>query len=156
MIVLIFVATPLLFPTGRLPSPRWRPVAAAAAMMTAALMLLTAFQPTIQLQDQDYWVDNPIGLAWIPDPETSTVGGALVGLLGACMVVAVVSLVVRFRRSQGVERQQLKWVVYAGVLLLTIPVGDAPAAATIVMPLGPDHRFPSGRCRHRDPALSAL
>jgi hypothetical protein len=125
MIILIFVATPLLFPTGRLPSPRWRPVAAAAGMTTAALMLLTAFQPTIQLQDQDYWVDNPIGLAWIPDPETSTVGGALVGLLGACMVAAVSSLVLRFRRSQGVERQQLKWVVYAGVLLLlTIPVGE--------------------------------
>jgi hypothetical protein len=125
MIVLIFVATPLLFPTGRLPSPRWRPVAAVAGMTTAALMGLTAFQPTIRLQDQDYWVDNPIGLAGVPIPETSTVGGALVGLLGACMVAAVSSLVLRFRRSQGVERQQLKWVVYAGVLLLlTIPVGE--------------------------------
>jgi hypothetical protein len=41
------------------------------------------------------------------------------------MVAAVSSLVVRFRRSQGAERQQLKWVVYAGVLLLlTIPVGE--------------------------------
>jgi hypothetical protein len=59
-----------------------------------------------------------------PRPETSTVGGALVGLLGACMVASISSLVVRFRRSQGVERQQLKWVVYVGVLLLlTIPVG---------------------------------
>jgi hypothetical protein len=125
MIVLIFVATPLLFPTGRLPSPRWRPVAVVAGMTTAALMGMTAFQPTIRLQDQNYWVDNPIGLAWIPVPETSAVGGVLVGLLAACMVAAVVSLVLRFRRSRGVERQQLKWVVYAGVLLLlTIPVGE--------------------------------
>jgi hypothetical protein len=96
-----------------------------AGTTTAALMWLTAFQPTIQLQDQNYWVDNPIGLAGTPDPETSAVGGALVGLLGACMVAAVSSLVLRFRRSQGVERQQLKWVVYAGaLLLLTIPVGE--------------------------------
>jgi hypothetical protein len=125
MIVLIFVATPLLFPTGRLLSPRWRPVAVVAGMTAATLMGLTAFQPTIQLQDQNYWVDNPIGLAGIPDPETSAVGGALVGLLGACMVAAVSSLVLRFRRSRGVERQQLKWVVYGGALLLvTIPVGE--------------------------------
>jgi hypothetical protein len=124
MFALIFVATPLLFPTGRLPSARWRPIAALAALVTVALMLLAAFQPTIKLQDQNYWVDNPIGLAGTPDPETSAVAGALLGLLTACMVAAVSSLVLRFRRARGVERQQLKWVVYAGVLLLlTIPVG---------------------------------
>jgi hypothetical protein len=130
MLALIFVATPLLFPTGRLPSARWRPVAAVAAVAAVALELLAALQPTIQLQDQNYWVDNPIGLAGIPDPETSSVAGVLVGLLGACMVAAISSLVVRFRRSRGVERQQLKWVVYAGVLLLlTIPVGAYLPAA---------------------------
>jgi hypothetical protein len=124
MLALVFVATPMLFPTGRLPSTRWRPVAAVAAVAAAALELLAALQPTIQLQDEDYWVDNPFGLAWIPDPETSAVGGALAGLLTACIVAAIISLVVRFRRSRGVERQQLKWFTYAGaLLLLTIPVG---------------------------------
>jgi hypothetical protein len=118
MLALILIATPLLFPTGRLPSARWRPVAAVAALVTVALELLGAFQPTIQLQDQNYEVDNPIGLAWIPDPDTSAVGGALVGLLAACLVAAVVSLVLRFRRSRGLERQQLKWITYAGVLLI--------------------------------------
>jgi hypothetical protein len=63
MYALIFVATPLLFPTGRLLSARWRPFAATAALVTVALVLLAALQPTIKLQDQDYWVDNPIGLA---------------------------------------------------------------------------------------------
>jgi hypothetical protein len=124
MFALIFVATPLLFPTGRLLSARWSPVAAVAALVIVALVLLAALQPTIKLQDQDYWVDNPIGVAGIPDPETSRVAGVLLGLLTACIVVAVICLVLRFRRSSGVERQQLKWVVYAGVLLLlTIPVG---------------------------------
>jgi hypothetical protein len=125
MLALILVATPLLFPTGRLPSARWRPVAAIAAVATLAILTLTALQPTIRLQDQNYWVDNPIGLAGIPDPETGAVGGALLGLLSACMVAAVISVVLRFRRSQGVERQQLKWFVYAGALLiLLIPVGE--------------------------------
>jgi hypothetical protein len=130
MLALVFVATPMLFPTGRLPSARWRPVAAVAAVVAAALELLVALQPTIRLQDENYRVDNPIGLAGIPDPETSAVGGALAGLLSACIVAAVISLVMRFRRSGGVERQQLKWVTYAGaLLLLTIPVGAYLPAA---------------------------
>ena len=124
ILALIFVATPLLFPTGRLPSARWRPVAALAALVTVALMLLAALQPTIQLQDQNYWVDNPIGMDWTPDPETGAVAGVLLGLFVGCVAAAVISLVLRFRRSRGVERQQLKWVVYAGVLLLlSIPAG---------------------------------
>jgi hypothetical protein len=120
MFALLAIATPLLFPTGRLPSARWRPVAAVAALVTVALELLFAFRPTIRLQVQDrtYAVDNPIGLAWVPDPETSAVGGALFGVLTACLVAAVLSLVLRFRRSHGVERQQLKWFTYAGVLLI--------------------------------------
>jgi hypothetical protein len=93
MFGLVFVATPLLFPTGRLPSAHWRPLAAVAAVTTVALELLAALQPTIQLQGENYWVDNPIGLARIPDPETSAVGGALVGLLTACIVAAVISVV---------------------------------------------------------------
>jgi hypothetical protein len=120
MLALLAIATPLLFPTGRLPSARWRPVAAVAALVTVALELLFAFRPTIRLQVQDrtYAVDNPIGLAWVPDPEASAVGGALFGVLTACLVAAVLSLVLRFRRSRGVERQQLKWFTYAGVLLI--------------------------------------
>ena len=101
MFALIFVATPLLFPTGRLLSARWRPFAALAALVTVALVLLAAFQPTIKLQDQDYWVDNPIGLAGTPDPEASAVAGVLLGLLTGCIVAAVISLVLRFRRSRG-------------------------------------------------------
>jgi hypothetical protein len=86
MFALVFVATPLLFPTGRLPSARWRPIAVVAAGAAVTLELLTALQPTIKLQDQNYRVDNPIGLAGIPDPETNAVGGVMVGLLTACIV----------------------------------------------------------------------
>jgi hypothetical protein len=85
MYTLVFVATPLLFPTGRLPSTRWRPVAVVAAVTAMAVELLSALQPTIQLQDQNYWVDNPIGLARIPDPDTSAVGG----ILGGCSLAAL-------------------------------------------------------------------
>ena len=61
MFAIVFVATPLLFPTGRLPSARWRPVAAVAAVTAVALELLVALQPTIKLQDENYRIDIPSG-----------------------------------------------------------------------------------------------
>jgi len=63
-------------------------------------------------------VRNPIGLAGVQDPEDSAVGAVLLGLLLVCMGAAALSVVLRFRRSQGVERQQLKWFTYAGALLI--------------------------------------
>jgi hypothetical protein len=116
LLALILVFTLLLFPTGRLLSARRRPVVMVAAIATAALTALTALPPTLTLQNEDYTVDNPIGLAGIQDPEQSTVGAALFLLFLGCMVAAVVSMVLRFRRSRGVERQQLKWFTYAGTL----------------------------------------
>jgi peptidoglycan/LPS O-acetylase OafA/YrhL len=93
-------------------------VAVVAAIATAALVALTAVQSTLTLQDTDFTVSNPIGLAGIQDPEQSTVGAVSFLLVLGCMVAAVVSIGLRFRRSQGVERQQLKWFTYAGALLI--------------------------------------
>jgi hypothetical protein len=119
---LIFIFTLLLFPTGRLPSPRWLPVAVMAAATTAAITVLLALQPTLRLEqaEQEYLVPNPIGRSWVPSPETGTVGALLFVVFLGCIVAAGASLVVRFRRSQPqtVERQQLKWFTYAGALLV--------------------------------------
>jgi hypothetical protein len=71
----------------------------------------------IRLQNEDYTVRNPIGLAGVPDPEEGVLGAVLSGLLFGCMAAAVASVVLRFRRSRGVERQQLKWFTYAAALL---------------------------------------
>jgi hypothetical protein len=114
---LILVFTPLLFPTGRLLSARWRPVAVAAAVGFAAMTVLVALQPTIRLQNEDYTLRNPIGLGGVPDPEEGVLGAVLSGLLFGCMAAAVASVGLRFRRSRGVERQQLKWFTYAAALL---------------------------------------
>jgi hypothetical protein len=108
--------TPLLFPTGRLLSPRWRPVAWLAGAATAAFMVLAALKPDLD-RAPDRVITNPIGVAWLGDPEESPVGVALLSLMGVLMLVAFGSLVARFRRSRGDERQQLKWITYAGGLL---------------------------------------
>jgi hypothetical protein len=117
-LALIVMFAVLLFPTGRPLSARWRPVAVVAAAATAALIVLSALQSTLTLQDTDYMVSNPIGLAGIQDPEHSTVGAVVFLLFLGCMLAAVASMVLRFRRSRGVERQQLKWFTYAGALLI--------------------------------------
>jgi hypothetical protein len=114
-LVLVLVFTPLLFPTGRLLSTRWRPVVVVAAAGTAVIITLSALQPT--LQNEDHPVRNPIGLAGAPDPEEGALGALLFGLLLLCSVAAVLSVVLRFRRSRGVERQQLKWFTYAAALM---------------------------------------
>jgi hypothetical protein len=114
-LVLVLVFTPLLFPTGRLLSARWRPVAVVAAAGTTAIITLSALQPT--LQNEDHPVRNPIGLAGIPDPEAGALGAVLFGLLLVCAAAAAISVVLRFRRSRGVERQQLKWFTYAAALM---------------------------------------
>ena len=66
MLGLILVFTPLLFPTGRLLSARWRPVAVVAAVAGAVITVLNALEPTITLQDRSYTVRNPLGLAGRP------------------------------------------------------------------------------------------
>ena len=115
-LVLVLVFTPLVFPTGRLLSTRWRPVAVVAAVGTAAIITMSALQPTLQNEDDP--VRNPIGLAGIPDPEEGALGAVLLGLLLVCAAAAAISVVLRFRRSQGVERQQLKWFTYAATLMV--------------------------------------
>ena len=113
---LALVFTPLLFPTGHLLSPRWRPVAWLAAAATAAFTVLATLQPNLA-RAPGRVIANPIGVAWLADLEESRVGVALLSLMGVLMLVGFGALVVRFRRSRGDERQQLKWITYAGGLL---------------------------------------
>jgi hypothetical protein len=114
-VTLSTVFTLLVFPTGRLLSARWRPIAWLTAATTATVVVLGALAPTLNLGERTK-LRNPVGLAAIPNPERGALGPVLFGLLLGCTGAAVVSLVLRFRRSQGVERQQLKWFTYAGVL----------------------------------------
>jgi hypothetical protein len=122
-IILATVFTLLVFPTGRLLSARWRPVAWLTAAITVTVVALTAFAPTLNLGERTEF-RNPIGLSAIPNAAYRALGAVLVGLLPVCTAAAVVSLVLRFRRSQGVERQQLKWFTYAGVLGFSWSVAD--------------------------------
>jgi hypothetical protein len=112
----------LLFPTGHLPSPRWRPVAWLAAGGIAALLAGLATDPgTIQ----DSGVDNPVGLdavPWLPGALTAVGGGALI----LALIGSVASVFARFRHGQAEERQQLKWLAYSAALVLAGVVASLP------------------------------
>jgi hypothetical protein len=122
-VALAVVFTPLLFPTGRLLSPRWRPVAWLAGAVTAAVVALAVLQPTFVLES-GRTVDNPIGVAAAGNPDESAAGDALTALLILTMLAAFTSLILRFRRSRGEERQQLKWFTYAAALVPFVALGD--------------------------------
>jgi hypothetical protein len=134
-LTLALVFTPLLFPTGRLLSARWRPVAVVAAITMTTIIAFTALQPTLDLQGEELTVRNPIGLNGVPESEEGALGAVLLGLLLVSAAAAAASLVLRFRRSRGVERQQLKWFTYAAtlVVLFLVMTEYLPGSAVIDM-----------------------
>jgi hypothetical protein len=99
----------LLFPDGKLPSRRWRLLAWLAGAVIAVESLSVFFTPG-PLQDLRS-VHNPFGLK--DHPWVEGLGLIVLPLLPLCMVASAVSLVLRFRRSSGVVREQIKWIAFA-------------------------------------------
>jgi hypothetical protein len=106
----IYLLLALMFPDGRLPSARWRPLAWLIGAVVLIGTVAVALSPgPIRGLDP---IDNPLGMERLPNVAVLTEA-----LLYALGVVAVGSVLVRLRRSRGVERQQIKWFAYAGVVL---------------------------------------
>jgi hypothetical protein len=117
LISLVFVYLPLLFPDGRLPSRRWLWVAVVPGIGTLAIVALGALTDTLTGQNVHYRIENPIGIEGLAPVEQLPVFGPLGVLLGVGILGAVASVVVRFRRSRGIERQQMKWFLYPASFL---------------------------------------
>src|SRR5215210_4100724 len=114
LIALTLIFTPLLFPDGKPPSPRWRFVVWGAGSALALVVFLAAFRERIEFPGIS--MDNPVGVPGIEDPEKSTLGSVLFGFFILFLVLALVSVVVRYLRSRGAQRQQLKWLLFATLL----------------------------------------
>jgi signal transduction histidine kinase len=113
--VLLLTYPLLLFPDGKLPSPRWRPVGWAVAILTVAWSMAFAFEQ----QDYTNGVDQPATNPYVSQRSAPVFDAArvwisffVIAAFGAC----VAALVVRYRRSRGVEREQIRWLMFAGVL----------------------------------------
>jgi hypothetical protein len=109
----------LLFPDGRLPSRRWRPLAWLSGAVIILLGVVSVLAPG-ELTELE-GVRNPFGLEgapWLVDAEI-----VLLLLFVACILASVVSLILRYRHSGGEMREQIKWIALAGSfvgLLLSI------------------------------------
>jgi signal transduction histidine kinase len=107
----------LLFPTGHVPTRRWRPVLwvlLAALVVNQVLFALTPGPLNSGLVELKHPVTNPLGLpaAWKGVVEALTGFAGLAVLVGAAL--SVVSLILRFRRAGPDERQQIRWLMYLG------------------------------------------
>jgi hypothetical protein len=103
----------LLFPDGRLPSRRWRPL---AWLSGAVIVLVSAgFVLSPGPMDGLGGIRNPFGLETFPWLADATLG--VMVLLPLCILASAVSLVLRFLRSRGEEREQIKWLAFAASIL---------------------------------------
>lgn len=126
----------LLFPSGTVPSRRWRSVPWLLVGGTLWALAWYAVEPRGLAPTPGLRVRNPVaieGIRGIASPMITA--GTIVALLSA--LACFVGLILRFRRSQGEERQQLRWLAYVGafslVTFIGLFVGDAlPGEAQVV------------------------
>ena len=127
----------MLFPDGRLPSRRWRPL----AWCSGAAILLASVALELEPGRLPYrgGVRNPLGIEG--HPWVQTVAVICVLLLPLCIIVSALSLISRYRHSSREGRQQIKWLAFAASFL-----GIAYLSALISgLFLAPDSLFTEGK-----------
>ncbi len=139
--VAILAVLPHLLPDGQLASPRWRPAVwlSVATVLVAAVLWATTPYDQQDFPQQLRDLANPIGHPLATHPLTVVTVGAL---LSASTSLAAASLVVRWRRSTGLARQQLKWLllgmaatVLLAVLARALPTAPVELAGLAMLPI---------------------
>jgi hypothetical protein len=133
----------LLFPDGRLPSPRWRLVAAAAVVGIALTSIGTVLGSTTEISP-GVIVTNPLGLV-SADPVLDALSSLVFFFVIGVAIACIASVFARFRIASGVERQQLKWfafgagcipaVLLGGTLFASLAPGAFAEAGSSLWPL---------------------
>jgi signal transduction histidine kinase len=121
----------LLFPEGRLPSHRWRPFLWLGVIGNVGITLAEAFgSSSADVEDAKFLTENPFEIEALA-PVLGTVAAVSWFLGAVALLAALAAIVVRFRRSRGDERQQMKWVAYAGIVIVLVLVAQGIAGAAI-------------------------
>jgi hypothetical protein len=122
LLIVPILFIPLLYPTGRLPSARWRWVAFAGLIMCLLFIVFSTFLavlgPSSGNPQRNWTVPNPIGFL----PQNAFPIQAWAVLLGVFTVLSAVSLAVRYHRASAMERTQIKWLLFACMTFVVIYV----------------------------------
>jgi signal transduction histidine kinase len=116
----LLIILPLVFPDGRLPSPRWRWLSWAGIGISFLAFVSIGFAEAtfdVGAVGRELRVSNPLHVPALGS-LAGTVDTVIWPMLLGLFVLAAGSMVLRFRRSSGVERQQLKWFAFAAVVLV--------------------------------------
>jgi hypothetical protein len=124
-VMLLLCFLPLYFPNGRLVSPRWRWVVRLALFFSVTGAAFSALRPG---EIQNEGVVNPLGLEAL-QPVFGLLDTLVFALYFILLFASAASVVVRFRRSGSVERQQIKWLAFAALAIPVWFLSNAPIQA---------------------------
>src|ERR1700724_664396 len=134
----LYFLTPLLFPDGRLPSPRWRPVVWAAVIGIVVATATSAFS-NVNFSSNFRALRDPVTVL----APLNTAYNLATSVQPIVFVLGAIAMIVRFRRAGTEQRQQLKWFMYASVVSAVVvfvaaDISNNPLPAfEIVTPLIP-------------------
>jgi hypothetical protein len=115
----VLILAVLLFPSGHLPSTRWRPVAWLAIVFMVLYSLVVAFKPGLMIKNVPA-SGNPYGIVQFAGPLEFINDWLAEPIYAALIIASAVSLIERFRHAHREERQQLKWIAYASAFLMVV------------------------------------
>jgi hypothetical protein len=121
LLIIPLLLIPLLFPSGRPPTPRWRWVGVVVIIWATLFVLLASLVKKISAGTKPNLVfDNPIGV--LSDDTAGLLLGVWIAGLLALVVACAVALFVRYRRANETEREQIKWLLNASAVFLVVYV----------------------------------
>jgi len=125
------------FPTGSALSPRWRWVGwVGLAVELVALTYIVSDQLCVEGGDPcRVFVDNPIGITGMPNPEYGQFASLNFGLLAGFAFLSGLSLIIRYFRSRGIERLQIKWFAFAVMSVIVVILFQENLQETVGVPV---------------------
>jgi hypothetical protein len=136
---LLFFVLMIVFPTGRLPGGRWRHPVQIVLVLALVVTVLTAFRPTISFAPDERTIEIANPFAVLPGSSVWSLlpsGDALIVPILVLLLIGLVSMVVRYRRAEGIGRLQLRWLVAAVSLMVAAVVFALILIVLVPNPLG--------------------